>query len=63
MSGAPEAGRLVPRALYRISYREALQAMILDAMVMGVQIPDDMPVDTPEHVKMAIVCMGRLTRR
>ena len=53
----------MPRALYRVSYREALQAMILDAMVMGVQIPDDMPVDTPEHVKMAIVCMDRLTRR
>lgn len=54
-------GELRPRALYRADYREALCKMILEAVSLGVQIPDDMPVDTPEHVKMAIVYVARLT--
>jgi hypothetical protein len=54
-------GELRPRALYRADYREALCKMILHAVDMGVKIPDDMPVDTPEHIKMAIVYVGRLT--
>lgn len=56
-------GELRPRALYRADYREALCKMILEAVSLGVKIPDDMPVDTPEHIKMAIVYVGRLTTR
>jgi len=60
-SPAAAPGALVPRALYRADHREVLCRMILHAVELGVQIPDDMPVDTPRHVKMAIVYVARLT--
>ena len=61
MSGPAAApGALVPRALYRADHREVLCKMILHAVDLGVPIPDDMPVDTPQHVKMAIVYVARL---
>ena len=59
-------GTWVPRARYRsdsISYRETLCQMLLDAAELGVKIPDDMPVDTPEHIQSAIVYVARLTGR
>ena len=55
------AGGWTTRLLYRDDYRDTLRWMILDAMAMGVQIPDDMPADTTEHVQAAIVYVARLT--
>ncbi len=56
---AQALGRWEPRPLYRLSYREILREMIIDAQAAGVAIPADMPCDTDQHVKMAIVVLGR----
>lgn len=54
----------IPRPRYRDdrhNYRNTLCHMILDAVALGVKIPDDMPVDSEEHIQSAIVFVARLT--
>lgn len=53
-------GTWFPRLRYVTDHRTVLCELILDAVAMGVKIPGDMPIDTDQHVAMAIVTVSRL---
>jgi hypothetical protein len=53
--------QLVPRPLYGMSLRDQVRSAITRALEAGVSVPPDMPVDTDDHMRNAIVYLARLT--